>query len=329
MILPRAFDPARHKIGLFSPSSHIDGFPRRTRRAITNLAARCQGVVMAPGALDRSGGNAGDPGARARQIAWLIEHDEVGLLMATTGGYGCVSLLDAVDFASIAAAAKPILGSSDGTALLLAITAATGLVTFHGPMALPDFGGADAADFTWSELTRVLSGAAGPLALPSRGDDAFRLWELDDADPVELAPLPAPVVLEAGEGEGPLFGGNLDTVMVVAGSGHAPLAPGRLLFLEAAFGTWEKLERDLLALEARGLFYGAAGLVFGRPFQVAGASDAAVRDLVGSIAARHRLPCVYGLPLGHSLPVMTLPLGTPMRLETDPIRLTLLEGATA
>lgn len=327
MIPTRPFDPGRHKIGLFSPSSHIHGFPRRTKRAIAHLAERCRGVVQAPGALDHCGGNAGDIAGRARQIAALLQDDEVGLLMATTGGYGCVPLLDAVDMAVVAAAAKPIVGSSDVTALLLAITAATGLVTFHGPMALPDFGGAEVADFTWNQLQQLLSGAAGPLALATKGDDGFRLWERDDAEPVALRALPPPIVLHPGSGEGPVFGGNLDTVMVLAGSGHAPLEPGRLLFLEAAFGSWEKLERDLLALEARGLFHAAAGLVFGWPFQVAGTEEAALQALVGAIACRHRLPCLYGLPLGHSLPVMTLPIGAPMRLETSPVRLTLIEGA--
>lgn len=327
MIRPHAFDPARHKIGLFSPSSHIDGFPRRTQRAVANLAARCCGVVMAPGALDREGGNAGSRNARAGQIEMLIGRDDVGLLMATTGGYGCVSLLEALDLAALGAAAKPMVGHSDTTALLLAITAATGLATFHGPMALPDFGGTDIAEFAWKQLLDLLAGKSGALELPTQGDDAFRLWERDDADPVPLTPLPPPLVLAPGEGAGPLFGGNLDTVMAVAGGAHAPLASGRMLFLEPAFGVWEKLERDLLALDARGLFYGAAGLVFGRPFQVSGATDAMVQGLVASIAARNRLPCIYGLPLGHSLPVMTLPLGVPLRLQTNPVRLTLLESA--
>lgn len=329
MILPHSFDPARHKIGLFSPSSHVDGFPRRIRRAVANLAARCWGVVVAPGALDRCGGNAGSAEARARQIEALLADDEVGLLMATTGGYGCLPLLDALDMEAVARTAKPIVGSSDVTALLLGITAATGLVTFHGPMALPDFGGADVAGFSWRQLESLLCGAAGSLELPLKGDGEFRLWERDDAAPVPLAPLPQPVALVQGVAEGPLFGGNLDTLLAIAGSRHAPLAPGRLLFLEPAFGAWEKLERDLLALEARGVFDAAAGLVFGRPFQIAGASDARVQDLVGSLAHRHALPCVYGLPLGHSLPVMTLPLGVGMRIETAPVRLTLLERAVA
>lgn len=329
MILPRPFDPARHKVGLFSPSSHVDGFPRRIRRAVANLAARCRGVVVAPGAFDRCGGNAGTAAVRARQIERLLADDEVGLLMATTGGYGCLPLLDELDMDAVAGAAKPIVGSSDVTALLLGITAATELVTFHGPMALPDFGGADVAGFSWQQLESLLCGATGPLELPLEGDGEFRLWERDDAEAVPLAPLPQPVALAQGVAEGPLFGGNLDTLVAIAGSRYAPLAPGRLLFLEPAFGTWEKLERDLLALEARGVFDGAAGLIFGRPFQVAGASDALARDLVGSLAHRRALPCVFGLSLGHSLPVMTLPLGARMRLDTDPVTLTLLERAVA
>jgi muramoyltetrapeptide carboxypeptidase LdcA involved in peptidoglycan recycling len=54
-----------------------------------------------------------------------------------------------------------------------------------------------------------------------------------------------------------------------------------------------------------------------------------VQSLLRDICGRHRLPCLYGLPLGHSIPVMTLPIGARMRLETDPVRLTLLEGAVA
>jgi muramoyltetrapeptide carboxypeptidase len=110
MIRPSAFDPACHKIGLFSPSSEITSFPRRLSRAVANLNSLCHGVVVAAGATDRMGGNAGSVEARAAQIQSLLDDPDVGLLMATTGGYGCFSVLPKLDLAAVARARKPIVG---------------------------------------------------------------------------------------------------------------------------------------------------------------------------------------------------------------------------
>lgn len=328
MIQPSAFDPARHKIGLFSPSSDIAGFPRRLDRAVCNLSNLCQGVVLAAGATDKKGGNAGSVEARIAQIQSLLDDPDVGLLMATTGGYGCFGVLTKLDLAAVARAGKPIVGSSDISTLLMPLTLATGLVTFHGPMALPDFGEAANVDFSWHSLLAMVAGdqPPGTLAMPTEGSDTFRFWDRDDGEPPQLFPLPPPVVVEAGSAEGMLLGGNVDALIALAGSRFAPPVRDCVIALEAAFGSWEKLERDLLSLEASGLFDGAAGLIFGRLYQVSGASEANFHSLLSEIAVRHRLPCLAGLSLGHSMPVMTLPFGVNVRLNTKPLRIDVLGG---
>jgi muramoyltetrapeptide carboxypeptidase len=327
LLRPRAFEPGRHKIGLFSPSSHISGFPRRLARAIRNLERRCRGVIVAPGACDRLGDNAGAAKVRAAQIRYLLNHEEVGLLMATTGGYGCFGLLAELDLADAARSGKPIVGYSDLTTLLVPLTAGAGLISFHGPMALPDFGEAEPADYTWRQMIAMVAerNDHSRLAQPDLGSDDFRLWERDDDDPTPLLDFPPPTVVAEGSAEGPLFGGNIDVLVALTGGRYGPPSEGSLLFLETAFGSWEKLERDLLSLDAAGLFERAAGLVFGRLFQVAGADESLLRALLTKIASRHRFPCVTGFALGHSTPVMTLPLGARARLETDPVQVSVLE----
>lgn len=62
----------------------------------------------------------------------MFLNPEVSFIIANRGGWGCNRMIDLLDYSAIAAHPKPIMGYSDLTGLLTAITTRTGLVTFHG-----------------------------------------------------------------------------------------------------------------------------------------------------------------------------------------------------
>src|SRR5215831_13945641 len=86
--------------------------------------------------LDRHGYLAGNDKARADDINRAFADPAVAAVHAIRGGWGSARLLPYLDFDVIRRNPKVVIGFSDVTALLLAIHAKTGLVTFHGPIGM-------------------------------------------------------------------------------------------------------------------------------------------------------------------------------------------------
>jgi muramoyltetrapeptide carboxypeptidase len=127
---PKSLRPGE-TIGIFSSSSPT------TEEAVTRLRKyfemRGYRTKVAPHTLLASGYMAGEPRQRAADINMLFTDDEVSLLMTATGGASAIQMLPHVDYEAIAKHPKILAGLSDPTCLLNAITAGTGLPTFHGP----------------------------------------------------------------------------------------------------------------------------------------------------------------------------------------------------
>ena len=84
--------------------------------------------------LDRYGYFAGTDESRAADVNAAFADPEVDAVFALRGGWGSARLLPRLDYDLIRRHPKILMGYSDVTALLLAIHARTGLVTFHGPV---------------------------------------------------------------------------------------------------------------------------------------------------------------------------------------------------
>lgn len=88
-------------------------------------------VVVGEHLSDRHGYLAGADRARAADINRFFADRSIRAVLPIRGGWGSSRLLPSLDYEAIGRNPKIVLGYSDITALLLAITAKTGLVTFH------------------------------------------------------------------------------------------------------------------------------------------------------------------------------------------------------
>ncbi|MDG1477474.1 MAG: LD-carboxypeptidase, partial [Vicingaceae bacterium] len=77
---------------------------------------------------------AGSDDFRTKELHQFFEDDIVNAILAMRGGWGCARILDKLDYKLIQQNPKIIMGYSDITSLLIAITDKTGLVTYHGPV---------------------------------------------------------------------------------------------------------------------------------------------------------------------------------------------------
>src|SRR5690349_30490 len=129
---PRRLQPG-DTVGLVDPASAL-WEPVNVEIVEESLAALGFKTKRGANLLARRGYFAGTDEQRAADVNAMFADPEVRAIHCVRGGWGCARLLPLLDWQTIARNPKILLGYSDITALLLALHARTGLVTFHGPV---------------------------------------------------------------------------------------------------------------------------------------------------------------------------------------------------
>jgi muramoyltetrapeptide carboxypeptidase len=284
-------------------------------RAETLCRALGYEPVLGPNAARRYGYLAGTDEERLSDLNSALADPAIDAVWCIRGGYGTLRLLDRVDFDALVRRPKAIIGFSDITALLNAVTWTTGVVTFHGPVAR-----ASMTPFSRSHFERVLTSASVPGQLG-------RLPEPADI----LVPQENRIVsLRGGTAEGILAGGNLTLVHCLIGTSYFPPLEGAILFLEDVGEDLYRVDRMLAHLRLIRALDGLRGVVIGRFTRVKRAdSDGALGfdEVLSTYLLPLGIPVAYGFPIGHIDSQWTVPLGLRARLDADACELELLEPA--
>ena len=235
--------------------------------------------------------------SRVEDLHQAFSDPKVKVIITALGGFNANQLLRRLDFDLIARHPKILCGYSDITALLNGITAKTGLVTYHGPH-YSTFGFGKDNEYTWKNFARCVMNE-GTFAL----------------SPSETAGEYA--VLQAGECEGEIVGGNLCTLNLLQGTPYMPDLRGKVLFLEDdnIMGEYFCYEFDR-NLESLLQVVGAEeirGIVFGR-FEESCKMDAGVMAEILREKIPAHIPVVFGVDFGHVFPMITFPIGGRVRV---------------
>jgi len=219
---------------------------------------------------------------------------DASVIICARGGYGTTRLLDALDFAEFANRPKWVVGFSDITALQLAILKHTGIGSASGFLLYPSLDECG-------------------IARPRAGES---LWQTLGGD---FQPVRSLKCLRPGRAQGPLVGGCLSMITALVGTPHLPDLSGTLLFLEDVGERPYRIDRMLQQLWSAGVLQDVAGLIAGHfaGCHARGALDATVPDVLAHWASRVNCPAVTGLPYGHDIDSLVLPIGVPATLDAD------------
>jgi muramoyltetrapeptide carboxypeptidase len=304
------------RIGLVAPAG-----PLLERDDLTRAEELCRALgyvpVLGRNAYRRHGYLAGTDDERLADLNGALQDPAIDAVWCIRGGYGAIRLLDRLDYEAISRRPKAVIGFSDITALLNAITRRTSVVTFHAPVAR-----AAMPRFSRDHFERVVGAdrAAGRLArLP--------------APPDVLVPQENRIVtLVPGTAEGPLAGGNLTLLHCLVGTPYFPELEGAILFLEDVGEDLYNIDRILAHLRLIGALRSLAGVLVGRFTQLDRASrDGALGfdEVLATYFEPLGIPVAYGFPIGHIEAQWTLPLGVRARLNAGVAEVELLEPAVA
>jgi len=120
------------QVGLISPGSFVSD--EKLNKAIVNLESLGLKVSTSKNIRAQKGFTAGTIRQRIDDLHEMFSNPEIKAVWCARGGYGCGELLPHLNYGLIARNPKILIGYSDITALLHAITLKTGLITFHGPV---------------------------------------------------------------------------------------------------------------------------------------------------------------------------------------------------
>jgi muramoyltetrapeptide carboxypeptidase len=264
--------------------------------------------------LERHGYLGGDDKARAADINALFADKDVAAIHPIRGGWGSSRLLPDLDFDVIRRNPKVLLGYSDITALLLAIHAKTGLVTFHGPIGM---GRWDA--FSIDYYKRVLFDGEAVTYQNKR--------DLSENNALTQTEFRVQTVTP-GTARGRLLGGNLSVLTGIVGSPYLPDWDNAILFSEDVHEEPYRIDRMLTQLKLAGVLSRIKGFVFGSCAECApgegGYGGLTLEEIFNDHIKPLGIPAWQGAMIGHQQPQWTLPEGLDVEIDATAgtIRLT-------
>jgi muramoyltetrapeptide carboxypeptidase len=262
-------------------------------RGLSFLKTRYR-VAHGVAAFRRDGYLAGTDALRLSELQAALDDPGVAAIVAARGGYGLTRIIDQLDLSGLLRHPKWLVGFSDFTALHVEAVRA-GIATMH----------------------------AHNVAGLGRGDAVARAeWLSALEHPSQPRVVRDLEVWQAGDADGPLFGGNLTLLCTCAAAGRLKPPAGAIWFLEDVTETSYRIDRMLTALTAAGAFRDAAAVLVG-DFTDCGAGLYRVptRSVLQERLSRLGVPVRAGLRVGHGRFNLPLCLGGRARVDDASVTL--------
>ncbi|HEY2794277.1 MAG TPA: S66 peptidase family protein [Micromonosporaceae bacterium] len=319
------------RIGVTSPSAGVgDRFRPRFDFVVADLQRRGYEIVVGE-CMDGTGLLPAPAEVRAAELTAMLTDPTIRAVVPPWGGELAIDLVSRLDYATIAASDPAwLVGYSDISTLLTALTTRAGVATLHGqnlmstPMRRPP-GIAHWIDVVSADPGAVVTQRASthhkaPGFYPII--DQPELTEPDLDQPGSWRPLdPGAGPIRAA---GRLIGGCLETMICLAGTAYGDVAgfardfapEGLIVYVEVAEHEAADAGRELMGLRLAGWFEHANAILVGRSDAGARGSftqDDAVRFALGDLD----VPIVLDVDCGHVAPELALVNGAHAEVVVD------------
>lgn len=251
--------------------------------------------------------------SRVSDLHQAFADKSIKFIQTVVGGFNSNQLLRYLDYDLIKNNPKIICGESDITALTNAIYAKTGLVTYCGPSFF-SFGDKKGFDYSLEYFKRCLLSEKVFEVKPAAqySDD---LWE-DDQDNRHFIDNEGFWVINEGEAEGKILGGNQSTFNLLHGTEYMPNLKDGVLFLEDDDETHPAtIDRDLQSIIHQPNFKQVKALVIGRFQKATQMNKNLLTQIIKSKKELDKIPVVANVDFGHTSPQITYPIGGEAKIQ--------------
>ncbi|WP_026830747.1 S66 family peptidase [Exiguobacterium antarcticum] len=253
---------------------------------------------------------------RADELNHMLRNPEIDAIIPPFGGERAIDVLPYLDFAQLPE--KWILGYSDISTLLFAITVKSGIATAHGPSFL------EMRSEEWDETTtawrRVLATPTGGTVTQWTSTSYQTKWNHAERPARYMYHVDAETQWKAldqtrSEATGRLLGGCLETIRHLAGTPYGDVRKfwqtqideePILWYFEASEASATDIHRSLMQMVLAGWFDQASGILFGRTAAGQTVEDYTLLDVYETLSEKTGVPIFYDLDIGHQPPQLTL-----------------------
>lgn len=319
------------KIGIVSPSSPLAGLvPCRVERGIKALKKFGFNIKVGKNALKITEHTAGDSIERAKDINNFFKDKSIKAIFTFIGGNHSNQILKYLDFNLIKRNPKIFLGYSDATVLHFAFYSQANLITFYGPAILTQFAEKPKIlSYTkyYFERAIIKPKPIGKVNPSSQWTDEILDWfKKEDLKKIrKMKKNKGWQWLRKGKASGHILGGCLTSMMHLRGTKFWPDFSKNILFWEIPESSDdftkgespENIDAYLTDLELSGVFNKIKGMIIGRPF---GYSEKQIIQIIQIIKKRtenYNFPILFNVDIGHTDPMMTVPIGTKIRIDSS------------
>ena len=285
---------------IFSPK-HID----KMTQIIENFGFK---VVLGKTLTSQEGYLAGPDEMRAQEINEFFKDKNINAIFTMRGGWGCGRILDLLDYDMIKQNPKIIMGFSDITSLLIAITKKTGLITFHGPVGYSSWNQFS----TESVYATLIEGKKAAFENPQHEKENLET-----------------IVSSSASGE--ILAGNLTVLCSLIGTPFEPDWQGKILCLEEVGEEPYRIDRMYWQMASAGVFKKINGLVLGafRKCEPEFPEESfSLDEVIKQHFKKLKIPVFKGASFGHTANKYNLPNGVMAAINSQNFAFKLLEKPT-
>ncbi|MCB7481149.1 S66 peptidase family protein [Christiangramia sediminis] len=264
----------------------------------------------------RYGHLAGTDEERAEELNEMFRDPNIKAIIALRGGSGSARILDKLDYKAIKNNPKIFVGYSDITALHLAIFKKTGLVTFHGPVAVSSWN-----SFSYEYFKKLLFDAE---AITYSNPDSKGNALTQTSNRIRT--------INKGKSKGQLLGGNLSVLTSIMGTPYFPKDwQGKILYLEDIGEKIYAVDRMMSQLELGGVLKQISGFVFGKCNGCDpggnGYGSLTMEEVIDHYIKPLNIPAYSGAMIGHIDDNVTIPNGIEAEIDANQGTIQLLKPA--
>ena len=247
---------------------------------------------------------------RAEDLNDAFKDKNVKAILTVIGGFNSNQILKYIDYEMIKNNPKIFCGFSDITVLSNAIHAKTGLVTYSGPH-YSSFGMLKGFEYEFEYFKKMFFNEEEFEVISSEkwSDDA---WFIDQ-EKREFFDNEGMYIINEGEVEGDIVGGNLCTLNLLQGTEYMPNIENKILFLEDDGEAGEiflmNFDRDLQSLILMPEFKNVKGIVLGRNQKNCNMTKDKWTKLIKTKPELKSIPVIAGADFGHTTPIFAFPIG--------------------
>ncbi len=261
------------KIGIVAPARKIS--EKELLDAFNIINDRGYNVVYSNNLTSEEHQFAGSDEMRAKELQLLLDDDSIKAIMFARGGYGCVRIVDMIDYSRFAKHPKWLIGYSDATVFHGHVSRNYGIQTMHATMPI------NFISNTSNSLDSLFDKLEGKFI-----DEEFTNNNLN----------------RVGVAQGQLVGGNLSVLYSLLGSPSFPDTKGNILFLEDLDEYLYHIDRMMMGLKRAGKLSSLAGLLVGGMTQMNDntiAFGSTAEEIIRDCVDEYNYPVYFGFPAGH------------------------------